>query len=152
MISGLNWVIFLKFCRNSSFTGSVGLIIVPSRSGTCFSSCLVSSLYFSITKNVFFLGTTSFLCPGPLVFTPSNPFPDTAVQKSILPREWRTAIPASLMRDDQLSLVCWFEALNVSKTYYRDFGRVSNGCAGDIPRPLVPCSHSIGSQSFAACW
>ena len=30
--------------------------------------------------------------------TPSNPFPDPAVWKSILPCEWQIAIPASLMR------------------------------------------------------
>ena len=39
---------------NSSFTGSVGLIIASSRSGTSFSSCLASSISFSITKNIYF--------------------------------------------------------------------------------------------------
>ena len=48
--------IFNKISRNSSFTGSVGLIIASSRSGTCFSSCLTSSIYFSIRKSMFFIG------------------------------------------------------------------------------------------------
>ena len=47
-------VILDNFCRNSSFTGSVGLIIGSSRSGTCFSSCLASSIYFSIRKKCIF--------------------------------------------------------------------------------------------------
>ena len=49
-------VILNNFCRNSSFTGSVGLIIDSSRSGTCFSSCLASSIYFSLRKKWLFLG------------------------------------------------------------------------------------------------
>ena len=38
------------------------------------------------------------LTPGHTLSTPSNPFPDPAVWKSILPREWRIAIRASFMR------------------------------------------------------
>ena len=49
-----------EFVRNSSFTRQVDLIIASSRSGTSFSSCLTSSIYFSITNNMFFLGTTPF--------------------------------------------------------------------------------------------
>ena len=50
-----NLVILNKCCRNSSFTKSLGLIIASSRSGTCFSSCLASSIYFYITNNMFFV-------------------------------------------------------------------------------------------------
>ena len=62
VISALNRLLFMVFLRNSSFTGSVGLIIASSRSGTSFSSCLASSIYFPITKKCLFLGSTLFLC------------------------------------------------------------------------------------------
>ena len=54
---GPNCIILHKFCRKSSFMRQVGLIIGSSRSGTSFSSCLASSLYFSIlvTKTCLFL-------------------------------------------------------------------------------------------------
>ena len=66
----LNLLDLDKIVRNSSFTRPGGLIIASSRSGTLFSSCLTSSTYFSMTKNVCFLGTTSFCvivprCPHP---------------------------------------------------------------------------------------
>ena len=53
-----------EFVRNSSFTRQVDLIIGSSRSGTCFSSCLASSTYFSITKKYVFYRVNMFLCPG----------------------------------------------------------------------------------------
>ena len=46
------WVILNNFFRSSSFTGSVGLIIDSSRSVTCLSSCLASSIYFFHGKGV----------------------------------------------------------------------------------------------------
>ena len=55
-ILDLNLSIFDKIGHNSPFTGSVGRIIDSSRSGTCFSSCLASSIYFSIRKKYVFLG------------------------------------------------------------------------------------------------
>ena len=55
-----NWSILNKIGRNPSFTRPGGWSIASSRSGTYFSSCLASSIYFSIRKSVFFLGTTSF--------------------------------------------------------------------------------------------
>ena len=62
-ILDLIWIIFVKFLRNWSFTGSVGLIIDSSRSGTCFSSCLRSSTYFSRKKKTYvFYRVTVFLC------------------------------------------------------------------------------------------
>ena len=65
-----SWMILNNFCRNSSFTGSVGLIIDSSRSGTCFSSCLASSKYFTIRKKCLFAMVFCFFC----VYTPV-PFP-----------------------------------------------------------------------------
>ena len=46
-IADLIYDILYEIGCNSSFTGSVGLIIASSRSGTCFSSCLTSSKHFS---------------------------------------------------------------------------------------------------------
>ena len=118
MISGLNWVILNKFCRNSSFMKQVGLIIASSRSGTSFSSWLASSTYFSITKkcvvlryNILFVSAPPGVHPLPTHFWTLQygkvSFLDPAVWKSILPCEWnilpcewRIAIPASLMRVD----------------------------------------------------
>ena len=57
-----NWSILNNFCRNASFTGSVGWIIDSSRSGTCFSFCLASSKQFSIRKICFWYGFMCFLC------------------------------------------------------------------------------------------
>ena len=65
-IFDLIWIIFIKFLCNSSFAGSMGLIIVSSRSGACFSSCLRSSIYISISKTCLFL-RINFL------FVPSSP-------------------------------------------------------------------------------
>ena len=55
VISAPTWVILNKFGRNLSFTRPGGCIIDSSRSGTCFSSCLASSIYFSIRKKCLFL-------------------------------------------------------------------------------------------------
>ena len=76
-----------EFVRNSPFTRQEDLIVDSSRSGMCFSSCLTSSIYLSITKKCIFLRYNFFLCvPGrrrlPLGHTvsiPSNPFLDPAV-------------------------------------------------------------------------
>ena len=57
-------MILNNFCGNSSFTGSEGLIIASNRSGTCFSSCLASSIYFSTTKICFSLVQLPFCVPG----------------------------------------------------------------------------------------
>ena len=61
VISGLNLVNLNKFGRNSSFTRQMGLIIASSRSGTCFSFCLASSTYFSITTKCLFLWYNLFV-------------------------------------------------------------------------------------------
>ena len=45
-----------------------------------------------------------FLFDPPGVQGPCNPFLDPAVWKSILSREWRIAIPTSLMRVDQCKI------------------------------------------------
>ena len=50
VILDLTLVIMNKTDQASSFTRQVGVIIASSRSGTCFSSCLTSSKYFSISK------------------------------------------------------------------------------------------------------
>ena len=105
---------------NSSFTGSVGLIIASSRSGTSFSSCLASSTYFSITKKLFFLWYNfPFVSSSPRCQPPPTHFQTLqygkvypAVWKSILPREWRIAIPASLMRVENASSPRQFHILN----------------------------------------
>ena len=65
-----NWLILNSFCRNSSFAGSGGLIIDSSRSGMCFSSCLTSSIYFSIRKSILLIWFSVFWC----VYKPV-PFP-----------------------------------------------------------------------------
>ena len=101
VISGLNCVILHEFARHSSFTRPGDIIIDSSRSGTCFSSCLASSTHFSITQTIICLRYNFLLCQRPPMSTPFNPFLDPAVYKSILPREWRIAIPASLMRIDK---------------------------------------------------
>ena len=46
VILDLNWFILSSSLRNSSFIGSVGLIIDSTRSGSLFASCLTSSTYF----------------------------------------------------------------------------------------------------------
>ena len=113
MISGLNWLILIKFCRNSSFTRRVGLIIASSRSGASFSSCLASSIYFSITKTCIFLRYCFlFVSLSPDVH-PSQPISGPCSKKSIPPREWRIAIPASLMRVD------YFLANRIAKNYQK---------------------------------
>ena len=49
-------VIFEQMLPKKSFTKSLDLVIDFSRSGTCLSSCLASSIYCSITKTCLFLG------------------------------------------------------------------------------------------------
>ena len=71
LIVDSDWVILNNFCRNSSFTRPGSCIIDSSRSGTCFSSCLTSSIYFSIRKKCLFL---KILCPDPQRPSPSNSF------------------------------------------------------------------------------
>ena len=53
LISDPNWIILNNFCRNYSFTRPGGWIIGSNRSGTCFSSCLTLSKYFSLNESMF---------------------------------------------------------------------------------------------------
>ena len=61
MILDLNSRNLNKIHRNASFTQPGALIIDSNRSGTCFSLCLTSSTYFSITNKCLFL-EVDFLC------------------------------------------------------------------------------------------
>ena len=92
-----NLWILNKNCRSSSFTRPVGLIIDSIRSGTCFSSCLVSSIFFH-KKHVSFSS-------GQLWWTHHfhflQPLSRSCSIEKVYPREWRIAIPASLMRVDK---------------------------------------------------
>ena len=99
-----NCIILNNFCRNSSFTKSLGVIIASSRSGTCFSSCLASSIYFSITKKVSFLYGFMFFCVGTHQFHSLKSVSGPCSIGKVYPREWRVAIPASLMRVDKTRL------------------------------------------------
>ena len=105
-----NCIILNNFCRNSTFTGSVGFIIDSSRSGTCFSSCLTSSIYFSIRKTVhFWCGFLLFrVCTHRFHSLKSVSGPCSI--EIMYPREWRIAIPASLMRVEN-TIVRYFSSL-----------------------------------------
>ena len=96
-----NWIILNNFCRNSAFTGSVGRIIASSRSGTCFSSCLTSSKHFSIRKKYVFYRVKVFLCSCTRRFHSLKSISGPSSIEMMYPREWRIAIPASLMRVDE---------------------------------------------------
>ena len=91
-----------KIRRNSCFTGSVGLIIASSRSGMGFSSCLTSSIYFSI-RNMYvcFYGVKVFLCSDTHCFHSLKSISGPCSIEKVYPREWRIAIPASLKRVDK---------------------------------------------------
>ena len=102
LIFDSNWIILNNFCLNSSFTGSVGLIIASSRSGTCFSSCLTSSIIFCNTKYIFDM-VLCFFCVGTHQFHSLKSISGPRSIEKVYPREWRIAIPAALMRVDYLS-------------------------------------------------
>ena len=99
MIFDPNWYILDKIGSNSSFTKSLGLIIDSSRSGTCFSSCLASSIDFSKTKKCLFLGGQLWWTQQ---FISLQPISGPCGIEIMYPREWRIAIPASLMRVDDI--------------------------------------------------
>ena len=89
----------------------MGVIIASSRSGTCFSSCLTSSTYVSITKQLFSYGQLVFLCGDQHRFHSLISISGPCSIKKVYPREWRIAIHVSLMRVDDHNLdgrVCEF--------------------------------------------
>ena len=109
VIFDTNCVILNNFCRNSSFTGSGGWIIDSSRSGSCFSSCLASSKYFSIRKTCLF-DVFLFFCVSTHRFHSLKSVSGPCSIEIMYPCEWRIAIPASLMRVDYFCFFCfvWF--------------------------------------------
>ena len=109
VIFGPNWSILNEFGRNSSFTKSLDLSIAPGRSGTCFSSCLASSTYFSIRKLFpFDMVFHVIVCVCSHRFHSLKSVSGPCSIEIIYPREWRIAIPASLMRVDKRQLLSIF--------------------------------------------
>ena len=95
LILDLIWVILNEIGCDSSFTGSVGLIIASSRSGTCFSSCLASSIYFFYNKKKSFSWGQ---LPRTYRVHFLQPISRPCSIEKVYPREWRIATPASLMQ------------------------------------------------------
>ena len=91
----------LNNIRSNSFFYKVGMINNSSRSGTCFSFCLTSSIYFSITQRYVFEWVNCCLCPGTHHFHSLKPISGPCSIEIMYPREWRIAIPASLVWGDE---------------------------------------------------
>ena len=141
MISGLNWFILNKFCRNSSFTGSVGLIIASSRSGTSFSSRLASSIYFSITKKCIFLGKNFLFVSGPPDAHPLQPISGPCSIEKYPFSRMANGYPASLMRADHSSVwICGFGAWNCQLGVWMHHLGVWICQLGSLHLPLPTCA------------
>ena len=120
-----NCPILNKISRNSSFTRPRGLIIDSSRSGTCFSSCLTSSTYSSMTAKYVSDRVNLFLCPWTHRVHSVKPISGPCSIEIMYPLEWRIVIPASFMRVEKrcfaVSLLSSGTSLGV---FNRDFVKI----------------------------
>ena len=76
---------------------------IPADPGRVFHPVWRPQHIFLYQTNVFFLGSTSFLCHGAPDANPFQPISGPCSIEIIYPREWQIAIPASLMRVENIS-------------------------------------------------